>query len=191
MQLDFTITHSGEISSWFLQLGCTTFQDACRYVKQMPYKRNAKPDYFCVMQEKKGVCSTKHALLKQLCNEQQHQEIKLIVGIYEMNAYNTQGVGKVLNKYKLPYVVEAHTYLKYQHEILDFTKADNNLLFADSLIDEIEIQANQTGEYKINLHKKYMQERFFNSVNAAKYDLAQMWAIREECIAALFEEETT
>lgn len=188
MQLDFTITQSGEISSWFLQMGCTTFQEACLFVKQLPYMRNSKPDYFCVMQEKKGVCSTKHALLKQLCNEQQHLEIKLIVGIYEMNEYNTRGVGKVLDKYKLPYVVEAHTYLKYEQEILDFTKVNNNLLFADSLIDEIEIQANQTGEYKINLHKQYMQEELLNSGDVATYDLAQMWAIREECIAALFEE---
>ena len=188
MQLDFTITHSGEISSWFLQMGCTTFQEACLYIQQLPYKRNSKPDYFCVMQEKKGVCSTKHALLKQLCNEQHQPEIKLIVGIYEMNEYNTRGVGKVLDKYKLPYVVEAHTYLKHEQEILDFTKVNNNLLFTTSLIDEIEIQANQTGEYKINLHKKYMQEDLLNSGDNVKYNLAQMWTFREECIIALFEE---
>ena len=54
-----------------------------------PYGRNvATSDMLAVLNERKGTCGTKHALLKSLATERA-LPIRLMLGIYEMNARNT------------------------------------------------------------------------------------------------------
>jgi len=54
-----------------------------------------------VLNERRGPCSTKHALLKALADEQ-GLPIRLMLGIYEMNARNTPGIGRVLEEHHMP-----------------------------------------------------------------------------------------
>jgi hypothetical protein len=58
-------------------------------------------DILAVLNERRGPCSTKHALLKALADEQ-GLPIRLMLGIYEMNARNTPGIGRVLEEHHMP-----------------------------------------------------------------------------------------
>jgi len=91
------IRDRGPINAAFLD----DFRRAGQYVRDLPYGRNAATgDILAVLNECKGTCCTKHALLKVLASEQ-GLPIRLMLGIYEMNARNTPGVGHVLEEYHL------------------------------------------------------------------------------------------
>ena len=185
---DFNINDAGEISKQFLNLGIHTFHHATTYIKNLPYRRTSAPfPLINVLTEQYGVCSTKHALLKTLANENGHPEIQLVMGIYKMNEWNTHGVGPVLQKYGLQYLPEAHTYLKYQGQVYDLTKMNANLRFAESLLEELVLQPEQVGPYKIEKHKDYLLKWLYETRLIQKFSLEQAWQIREECIAAMFE----
>ena len=87
---DFKITQAGIISDQFLQRGVNTYKAAAAYAGRLPYARNAnKNDLVTVFSDNCGTCSTKHALLKQLAQEQGFSGLKLMVGIFKMNRHNT------------------------------------------------------------------------------------------------------
>lgn len=48
--------------------------------------------------------------------------VRLMIGIYLMNEDNTPGVGKVLERYGLKEIPEAHCYLRFEGQYLDFTR---------------------------------------------------------------------
>src|SRR5215471_3157718 len=111
----------GPVSAAFLGLGIDDFRRAGQYVRDLPYGRNAATsDLLAALNERKGTCSTKHALLKALASEQ-GLPIRLMLGIYEMNARNTPGVGQVLEEHHLPCIPEAHCYLVHQDRRIDVT----------------------------------------------------------------------
>ena len=142
-------------------------------------------DILAVLNERRGPCSTKHALLKALADEQ-GLPIRLMLGIYEMNARNTPGIGRVLEAHHLPCIPEAHCYLVYQDRRIDLTR---NLDDRDSepiapfLIEE-EIGTEQIREYKRRWHQAFMRQ-WLHRRSVIDFDLDQLWRIREECIAAL------
>jgi len=118
------LNNGSTIAYSFMERGVDHFHDACDYVWKLPYGRNSdRADLLLVLSEKKGTCSTKHALLKALADEI-NLKLDLVVGIYPMNEKNTPGVGKVLSDYQLDYIPEAHCYLKYQDQIIDVTRSD-------------------------------------------------------------------
>ena len=185
---DFIIKENGPASNQFLNRGIHSFHFATEYIKNLPYRRNSSPfPLENVLTEQCGVCSTKHALLKQLAIENQQYKIQLVLGIYKMNEWNTHGVGPVLQKYGLDYILEGHTYLKYEGQIYDFTKANVNLRFAESLVDEILLQPDQIGEWKIEKHKDYLLKWLYETKLIQRFTLEQIWQVREECIAAMLE----
>ena len=138
-----------------------------------------------MLNERRGTCSTKHALLKALASEQ-GLPIRLMLGIYEMNARNTPGIWHVLEEYHLPCIPEAHCYLVHQDRRIDVTR---NLEGRESepisafLIEE-EITTKPIGEYKRGWHQAFMRQ-WLQQRNLVELDLDQLWRIREECIAAL------
>lgn len=118
---DFSIDPLGAISKEFLNQGIQTFNEACLFVKKLPYKRNTdKENSKIVFIDKCGTCSTKHAVLKQLCMEHDMDDIMLVIGIFEMNGINTPQILDTLTKYNLTYIPEAHTYLNYHNQYLDY-----------------------------------------------------------------------
>ena len=51
--------------------GIETLQQAFNYIAKLPYGRNSnRIDFSLVVKESKGTCSSKHAFLKSLINEQ-------------------------------------------------------------------------------------------------------------------------
>lgn len=91
----------GQVSDGFAAANIDDFGAAARWVHQLPYGRNAdRSDYRLVMTERRGTCSTKHALLARLA-EEQAIPVFLTLGMFEMDGANTPGVEPVLRRYGL------------------------------------------------------------------------------------------
>lgn len=186
MSYNFKIYSKNPISKQFLSLEINDFFGASQFIKNLDYKRNSnKEDLFCVFKEKGGTCSSKHALLKRVADENEQVEVKLMLGIFRMNAQNTPKIASVLHKYNLKEIPEAHNYLRVQNHIIDCTR--KNAVpedFVNDLIQEIEIDPLQITTFKVEYHKSILK-KYLEENSKVPYKLAEFWKIREECIAAL------
>jgi hypothetical protein len=177
----------GEISDAFVQLGSLDYRAAARFVSRLPYRRNTlvhRP--LIVLQEGRGTCSTKHALLRRLAIEQS-LNVVLVLGIYEMHERNTPGVGSVFQEHGLETLPEAHCYLRFRESRIDVTRpidAEPPERIAHFLHEE-DITPEQIGDYKTAVHRQFLRRWMAESGNACGRDLDEVWRIREECIAAL------
>jgi hypothetical protein len=183
---DSALQPLGCISGELIARGITDFRAAGWYLHQLPYGRNSnRSDFRLVLAEGRGTCSTKHALLATLAQEQ-HLPIVLTVGIYEMHERNTPGVGTVLDKHGLSSIPEAHCYLTYQGVRIDVTRSGaeptepiSEFLYEEAIVPE------QIGDYKVRLHQRFLRGWMAAAVAVSSRNFAEMWKIREECIAAL------
>src|SRR5216684_2180856 len=175
---------AGDISAAFIQTGSLDYRAAARFVSRLRYGRNSLArDPLVVLREGRGTCSTKHALLHRLATEQD-LEIALVVGIYEMNAQNTPGVGGVLESYALASLPEAHCYLRFRGKRIDVTAENGGLRELKFFLEE-DIVPEQIGEYNAALHREFLKRWITEGNAAGPWDLEELWQIREECIAAL------
>ncbi|MBA5793786.1 hypothetical protein H1R17_12120 [Flavobacterium sp. xlx-214] len=185
---NFNIETKGEISLEFLKRNMLTFHQAITYIQKLPYGRNADKDNLStVFIDNKGTCSTKHALLKQVADENNFNEMQLILGIFRMNAQNTFKIAKTLKEYNLEYIPEAHNYLKYKGKIFDFTRMNSSATdFATDLVYEIDIKPSEINQTKIQIHKNFLIDWLNENPNIT-YSLNEIWSIREQCIKDLSE----
>jgi len=158
---------------------------AGRYVCELPYGRNLRPaDPQVVLQEQKGTCSTKHALMRRLAIEQNF-ELSLMLGIYLMTGSNTRGVGEVLARHRLEGLPETHCYLRTGATRIDLTRRGNDRgSHSLSFLHEEEIDPNQITQYKAGVHRNFLEHWIAQSALSG-FTLTDIWKIREECIAAL------
>lgn len=179
--MNFDIKNNGEVSNEFLNLGITDFKTASEFVSQLSYKRNAnKKDILCVFKDNAGTCSTKHATLRKLALENNHSEVKLILGIFKMDKEYSPKIENTLNENQLDYIPEAHNYLKLGNEYLDFTKPKAEYSeIENKLLEEIEIEYNQINDEKIEIHKNFLAKWIKNK---PELSLDKIWKIREKCI---------
>ncbi len=185
---NFTISANFALSLKFADLNITDFDAAIKYVQKLPYGRNSAGGSLArVLDEKHGTSSTKNALLHTLCMENGKQGFALMLGIFNMDGENTPAVHDVLRKYRLPYIPEAHVYLKNNTDIIDATHPKSQRIWVKALVSEEEINATDIGKYKIDHHRAYIQKWLKESKEKSitKYTADQIWAIREECIAAM------
>mgnify|MGYP000937113251 CR=1 FL=1 len=185
-QPDFDIKPTGPISKEFFNRNILTFNQATLFVQELDYGRNTdKDDLACVFTDNCGTCSTKHALLKRLADENNFGSVKLIVGLFRMNKNNTPEISATLSQNNLEYIPEAHCYLKFENQILDLTKINSKPTdFLDELIEEIEILPEQITDYKVNYHKNYLAAWLDNN-KQLNLTLNDIWKIREQCIQDL------
>jgi hypothetical protein len=175
---------AGDISAAFIQTGSLDYRAAARFVSRLRYGRNSLVhDPLVVLREGRGTCSTKHALLRRLAMEQ-GLEIALVVGIYEMNAQNTPGVGGVLERYELTSLPEAHCYLRFRGKRIDVTGENGGLRELKFFLEK-DIVPEQIGEYKVALHRGFLQRWIAEGNVPGRRDMEELWQIREKCIAAL------
>lgn len=184
--LNFDIKPVGPISRHFLAHNILTFCEATQFVRQLAYGRNEnKADLTTVFADNCGTCSTKHALLKQLADENNFADLKLITGLFRMNSSNTPKISATLKRHRLDYIPEAHNYLKYRNQILDFTnKTSKPSDFENELIEETEIRTDQIADFKIKYHKEYLTN-WLDRQKTVDLTLDEIWTIREQCIADL------
>jgi len=178
---------SGPTTSAFIERGVSSFRDAARFVAALPYGRNSnRSDQLMVLLENKGTCSTKHALLARLAQEQ-NLPIALCIGIYEMDGLNTPGVGAVLRTNELTAIPEAHCYLKYGPQRIDLTwaRGDPRRQPIEKLLDEVEISAEQAGAHKAHFHQQFIRNWMKAASLPCAFTFEELWAVREACIHAL------
>lgn len=186
MNYNFEIKSDQEISQLFLKNNCSDFLSASEFIRNLPYRRNLNKDNLAtVFIDGCGTCSTKHALLKKLAEENNQTDFKLMLGIFRMNGSNTPKIKSVLETYNLDYIPEAHNYLKFKNQIRDFTKKNSSENdFIDDLLEEIEIQPHQINQFKIEFHRNYLKNWLFEHPEIP-YSLEDLWKIRELCIQTL------
>ncbi|WP_417431496.1 hypothetical protein [Halpernia sp.] len=184
MVFNFKITSKEIISSYFKNKNIFDFAQASNFIQNLPYKRNHdKTNKLCVLNDCGGTCSTKHALLKELAIENNFEELKLMLGIFNMNFQNTPKISKILTKYNLIEIPEAHNYFKIGENYLDFTRENSKPEdFLADLKKEIEIQTYQITDFKLAFHKDYLKKYLIENPQII-YNLENFWIIREESIA--------
>lgn len=183
--------NKGIISEEFLNKNILDFHSACKYVSELPYKRNSdKNNIKCIFDDLGGTCSTKHAALRKLTLENHQSNVKLILGIFKMDAEYTFKIKNTLDKFSLNYIPEAHNYLKIDDEYFDFTKPNSEYLqFKNKLLVEKEIEYNEIMVEKISFHKKFLK-KWISDENLS-YSLDEIWEIREQCIKDLQKSDET
>jgi hypothetical protein len=183
-EFDFSIRTVGAISQCFLERGIRDFNSAVGFVHGLPYGRNVdKDNLLTVFSDCCGTCSTKHALLKQLAIEEGIEGVQLMLCIYKMGVANTPAARKVLERYGLPYLPEAHNYLRINGDILDVTRHGWSIVpYQDDIVSEIEIAPGQITEFKVAYHKQGISN-WLTSEPSILYSAEELLAIREECIA--------
>jgi len=183
---DILLKPAGQITANLLARDIRSFRTAGRYLHFLPYGRNSdRANFRLVLPEGRGTCSTKHALLAELAREQDVPLI-LTLGIYEMHERNTPGVGAVLDTYGLSSIPEAHCYLTYAGTRIDITRTGaepvdpiTQFLYEEAILPE------QIGDYKVQLHQRFLQNWLARHNSVGGRSVAEVWKIREECIAAL------
>ncbi|CDT22702.1 conserved hypothetical protein [Sphingobacterium sp. PM2-P1-29] len=183
---NFEILSSNDlISKTFLNAGINTFQKAGSWVSNLTYRRNHdKENELALFTDLCGTCSTKHALLKRLADENGSHELKLILGLFKMDGNNTPAIKDIMKEHNLPYIPEAHNYLRVSNYIMDFTGIGiNETKFELDLLQEIEIQADQITDFKVQYHRGYLAQWIED--NKIPYSLDELWSIREECIGLI------
>ena len=137
-----------------------------------------------MLEERRGTCSTKHAFLAALAQENEFP-VRLMMGYYLMNKQNTPAIGDTLDDYRLPYFLEGHCYLKFQNQILDVTfpeRIKTELGF--DIFDEQEISPFELHIKPFN-HKEKMKKWLKNNPSYPVQDIDRLWEIREACIKAI------
>jgi len=185
---NFAISPGKPVSNAFLERGMADFSSALIYIQDLPYARNSdRANPLLVLKEQTGTCSTKHALIKLLADENEKPEVKLMMGIYKMHACNTPHIAPMLHAYKLEYIPEAHNYLRYNNLILEFTsKKSTPADFIPDLLEESEILPEQVTDFKICYHKDYISQ--WQKQENIPYSTEELWEIREKCIKSLSEQ---
>jgi hypothetical protein len=176
----------GPVGAAFLVIGPSTFRDAARHIAAVPYGRNStRSDPLAVLREKRGTCSSKHALLALLAQEQD-LPIQLFIGIYEMDDLNTPGVGPVLRKHSLGKIPEAHCYLKWRDIRIDVTRVGLARAHPiEKFLVEHQITAEHVAGYKVEFHRDFMRNWMPTAKVPRDLSLEQLWSIREACIRGL------
>ena len=180
-----SLAPAGPDSESFLRCSINSFRSAAKHLNKLPYGRNAdRANYRLVLDEHRGTCSTKHALLAAVAIEQ-GLPVSLTIGIYDMSEANTPGVGRVLEAHGLVSIPEAHCHLIYAGRRVDITRSGIN---AQEVIarfhDEWTIEPSQIGAHKIALHQHFLRDWLGKERHVA-LSYEQLWSIREECILAL------
>ena len=184
--LDQTPIRAGQlVSDAFLVFGVVDYQTAGRFVERLPYGRNTRHSaLLAVLEEGRGTCSTKHGLMRRLAIEQ-NLDVKLLLGIYEMNGQNTPGVGPVLSRYGLTSLPEAHCYLGAAGKRIDITRSRNGgpKHPIERFLHEEEISPAQIGDYKTELHQRFMRQ--WLEARRIQLSFDELWRAREQCIVTL------
>ena len=179
------LTPGGPVTARFRAAGVHDFVGAAHHLLALPYGRIADRNRFwLVLEEGRGTCTTKHALLAELAREQ-GIDVQLVVGVYEMSERNTPGVGRVLGAHGLTRIPEAHCYLRYRGGRIDITGVPAGAEPIDRFLHEEPITIDQIGAYKIDLHRRFLGEWIARTEQARGRSLDEIWRIREACIAAL------
>jgi len=174
-----------DLTKGFTAIGIPNWNDAVQFIRKLPYGRtSSRSDFSLVIKERKGTCSAKHALLKQLADLNVIAGVSLVLGMYKMTGKNTPGIGHELTLRGLDCIPEAHCYLKLNGYRFDFTNPNADIeKIENDILTELEITPEQVIDFKVNYHKDFL--RNWIKETGLKIDFEELWEIRERCITNL------
>ena len=187
MNKDYKLRSKDRLTKLVNSKGIETWNDLTEFIKNLPYGRNKnRTDFGLVLSEQKGTCSSKHALLKNVADLNSIPNIDLVIGIYRMTELNTPKIGTVLTDNSIEYVPEAHCYLKINDNRTDLTSGESEFKKIEKdIIQEKIIKPNEVGEFKVNYHKRFIENWLRETNSELKFD--RIWEVREKCIENLTE----
>jgi hypothetical protein len=153
------------------------------WVSLLPYGRNSdRSSFIKILSERRGTCSTKHAFIARLA-EEQNIEIDLYVGIYGMNQTNTPFLEDTLHRFGLVCLPEAHCYLGFDGFRFDLTFSNQPQLMSLNILTEMKILPHEIGEFKLSFHKDFIKQWIAKEKIDLSFDA--LWSIREMCISRI------
>lgn len=184
---DKAISPVGMISAEFFSLGIRSFIDACRYVHTLPYAYNTnRDDLMILFKEKKGTCTTKHAVIATLADELD-LPVEKNIGIYAMTEQIVTGTNEILDKYDLPYVPMVHCFLAYENFRVDLTEGNNNgknRSIEDFLYAE-RVEPNISAKDEYLLYRKALKDHILTRKELAGVNITQILHARDEGLKRL------
>lgn len=174
---------NGFYSDLFKGFGIKTFREALTYIQNLPYGRNSQRDSFeLVLIEKKGSCSSKHALLAELAIENQWKDVELICGIFLMSPTTHPILTSHFQNKPYDAIPEAHCYLKINGERLDLTSKQSSIKNIETkIVREQRIEPHQVVEWKVLTHKDYIRKYLLRNPHIT-LSFDEFWDEREKCI---------
>jgi hypothetical protein len=184
---DKAISNADIVSAEFHRMGIKTFQDACRYVHELPYGYNSnRDDLMILFKEKMGTCTTKHAVIATLA-----QELKLPVrknvGIYAMTEDLVTGTDAILAEFGLPYIPMLHCFLSYEKFRVDLTEGNRNgkNRSIEVFLHVEQVVPNITAKDEYLLYRKALGETIMKRPELQGADLKSILHAREEGLKLL------
>ncbi len=162
---DAKITPSGEMSRKFLELGIKSFKEASEYVHNVDYGYNSNyDDHMIFFKEKKGSCTSKHAVIAALAKELNIPLYKH-VGIYKFIEEVSTGTNEILDKYHVPFVPMIHCFLVYKNLRFDLTEGNCNgkKKTLEGFIHEERVEPFITTKNEFLLFKRVLKEMILPS----------------------------
>jgi hypothetical protein len=184
--IDFEISADGPYSEAFRNVGIMTFSQACQWVKDLHYARNSdRENLLLVIQERQGTCSSKHALLTALAEENARQDIELIAGFFMMGPETHPELTDFFRDKPYTVIPECHCYLRIKGERFDFTGPDDlQERISGKIVREQRIEPQQVGKWKPKIHWEYLNSWLKRNPQIDR-TTEEMWAERESCIRIL------
>ncbi len=189
---DAEFVASGVISKKFLELGITSFKEACLYVHNIEYGYNSdKDDKMILFKENLGSCTTKHGVIATLAEELNIPLYKK-VGIYKLTEVISTGTNKVLKKYSIPYVPMIHCFLVYENYRFDLTEGNNNgkNTSIEEFIHDEKVIPFITTKDEYFIFKQILNEKILTSSEMKGIEKRTLLKAREEAIKLLKENIT-
>ncbi len=179
---NFKLNAERPFSKKLIDLGILDFNSACEYVKNIPIGRNTSFNNFTlIIDENKGTCSTKHALLNELAEENNQNDIELMFGIYLISPETHPLLTNLFKDKGLTNLPESHCFFRHKGKRYDFTSQNNFLnLIETKIVREQRIDPTQVGEWKEKIHQDYLM-RWVKRNSELKISLDEIWKIREKC----------
>ena len=179
----------GQITRKFLELGITTFKEACDYVHNIEYGYNTNyDDKLIFFKENMGTCTSKHAVITGLAEELNIPLYKH-VGVYKFTEEISTGVNMILEKYDIPYVPMVHCFLVYKEYRFDLTEGNCNgkNTSIENFIHEEKVEPFISRKDEYLLFKNVLKEKILPSKEMEGKAERSLLKAREESIILLKE----
>ncbi len=183
------IKPKGQITRKFLELGITTFKEACDYVHNIEYGYNTNyDDKLIFFKENMGTCTSKHAVIAGLAEELNIPLYKHI-GVYKFTEEISTGANIILEKYDIPYVPMVHCFLVYKEYRFDLTEGNCNgkNTSIENLIHEQKVEPFISRKDEYLLFKNVLKEKILPSKEMEGKSERSLLKAREESIILLKE----
>ena len=184
---DKTIVATGPITRTFLGMGIDTLHTACRYVNALPYGYNSdRDDLMILFKEKRGSCTTKHAVIATLASELKIA-IDKHIGVYAMTEALVTGTRKILERYHLPYVPMVHCFLVFEKQGVDLSEGNQNGKNGpiDEFLYTVMVEPCISAKDEYLLYRKTLSNHLLGRPELENAEIRTILKAREEGLALL------